>query len=163
MMRIDLAAQIGIGALVRRGDQQHAIGRQQPREAVEHAFLLLHMFQRLEADDQIEAGIVERIQRSRVAAFKAQVDRDVARACVRDCCIGNIHADHVQRDLRQQRAAVAFAAGCIEDAPPLGQLMRERIAMPMFVGDFAHAFRRIAFAGEWKDWDCTLAHGFILL
>src|SRR5690606_36249564 len=72
----------------------------------------------------------------------------VARACVRDGCRVDVDADDIGGHLREQRRAVAFAAGRIEHAPTGGEAAREGVAMPVFVPNLAHAFGREAFASE---------------
>src|SRR5207248_11647999 len=55
-----------------------------------------------------------------------------------------------RRFTRDQRAAIAFAAGRIQHAPSARDLGNDAIAMPVLVPDRTTAFRREAFPGKYE-------------
>ncbi len=80
-------------------------------------------------------------------------EREVRRACSagRACAIAvgrHVDADHARRALRQQVAAVAFAARRVEHALAGGERRDGGVAMPVLVPDRAAHFRQEALAGE---------------
>ncbi len=147
-----MVARLRVLDRIRRRQHQHAIGAEHARQLREHAGLVGggQVLDRLERHGDVHAGVRER-QRGGRALHEAEVRASgVGVARVRDRLGGNVHADHRRRDAGEQRAAVAFAARHVEHAPPRAQRPRERVAVPVLVGDLAGDAGHEALAGEFE-------------
>ena len=69
---------------------------------------------------------------------------------MRDRCGVDIHTGNAAGDFAQQRTAVSFAAGGVEDAASGYESAREKIAVPVLIRDLALGSRHESFAGEFE-------------
>ena len=67
---------------------------------------------------------------------------------MRDRRTVDVHAGHLARDGREQRAAVALAARCVEHALPGRVAARERVPVDVLVDDLAPDAGDEALAGK---------------
>src|SRR5207247_7229771 len=82
---------------------------------------------------------------------KAQIAATcIVRACMSNRCSVYIDADDIRCRLAQQRTAVTFAARDIKNATSGNEPSREKIPVPVFMGDFAFGARHETLAGEWE-------------
>ena len=153
---VDVVAFIAVGALVRRGDDDDAVGCKHAGELGQHPRLVgvAQMFDGFKRDDDVDRGVGQR-QRS-AGALDETHPRAVAVACsrVRDGGRIDVDPDRGCCRLAEQRGAVAFAAGGIEHALARDVATREGVAMPVLVGDLAGTRRQESLTRE-----CKLGHG----
>ena len=110
--------------------------------------LRLDVLERLERQHEVEALVAE-LQPGRVALAETRVrQQPVSQARMADRFGADVDAGHRSGDWRDDRRAVALAAGDVEHALARGDLARECVAMYVFVPDLAHAFGRESFSGE---------------
>jgi hypothetical protein len=104
---------------------------------------------RLERDDEVDAARSDRNRRDGRLGER-EVSRRIGRTRVRDRRAVDVHADDVDRHLREKRAAVALSAGRVEHAPSRREPPRERVAMHVLVDDLAGDAGDEPFAGEFE-------------
>ena len=110
----------------------------------------VEVLDRLEGHDGVDAGVGQR-QRSRGAFDEPQVrQRDHRIARMRDRRRIHVDAHDACRARRQQRAAVALAAGDVSDPATGDEVARERIAMPMLLRNLALDAGHEALTGEFE-------------
>jgi hypothetical protein len=148
--RIHVAARFRVLGPVRRRQHQHAVGGQHARELREHARLVgrIEVLDRLERDDHVDAGVRQRQLGGRALHERQVADRPVGLARMRDRRLVDVDAGHLAGDGREQRAAVAFAAGGVQHALPVRVSARVRIAVDVLVDDLAPDAGDEALAGE---------------
>ena len=148
--RVHVAARFRVLGPVRRGQHDEPPGSEDARELLQHRRLVgrVEMLDRLERDDEVDAGVLER-KRGRRSFDEAQAGhRGVGGARVRDGRRVDVDPDDLAGRAREKRGAVALAAGRVEHAPPGGEARRERVAVDVLVDDLpAHAGDE-ALAGE---------------
>ena len=111
------------------------------------------MFDGFERNNDVDGGVGQRqigagaLEKTHTGTFAVSSVRVRDRRCV------DIDTDDGRRRLAQQGSAVTLAAGRVKDALASDEATRERIAMPMLVGDFASAAGKEALAGE-----CEVSH-----
>jgi hypothetical protein len=106
---IHVAARFGVFGTVGRREHQHAVVGQHARELGEHARLVgrVEVLDRLERDDDVDAGVGQRQLGGRALHERQVADRPVGLARMRDRRTVDVDAGHLARDGREQRAAVA--------------------------------------------------------
>ena len=127
-------------------------GRSTPRELGQHPRLIgrLQVLDRLERHDDVDTCVGQRQLGGR--AFD-EFDIGVpgvrrARVCKRPCV--DVDAGHVNGGVGEQRTAIPLATRHIQHASARDERARERVAMPVLVGNFAGGARHVAFAGEFE-------------
>ena len=128
------------------GQQQEALRAQHAAEFAQQLLLGRQVLEGLEGHHPVEAAVFEG-QPGAVGDLECEVCRPaVAPAGVLDGLGGGVDAGDGGRGARQQGAAVALAAGGVENLRAGGELGGKRVAVKVLVPDLALAFRREAFA-----------------
>ncbi len=104
---------------------------------------------RLEGDDDIDRGVLER-DAARVADAEGEVIAPVVGGGMRHDIGGELHADDAGGHLRQQRGAVAFPGGDVEHLPAAAEMPRQQVPVQMLHLGLPAELGRQALAGEGK-------------
>jgi hypothetical protein len=145
-MVLDAAALVVNGAIRRRNDQD-AVRREHAAKFREHLLLLAQVLDGLERHDEIDARGGQR-QLGHRADGEPQIGLRVALLRMGDGVRGDVHTCHRGRVMREQIAAVAFAARCVEHALAGRQRRHGGIAVPVLVPDRSAHVRHEPLAGE---------------
>ena len=108
------------------------------------------MLDGLERNDRVDAGRRKREGRG-AALGKAKVRAIQVRfGRMRDRRLIDVDADDALGNLAEQRAAITFAAGDVEDTLAGDKAARESVAVPVLMRDLAFCSRHKSFAGEFQ-------------
>ncbi len=142
------AALVGVLDLVRARQDDEAARPQHAADFVEKRFLRRDVLDRLERHDRIEAGIGKRQPRAVGLAEFEIGDRGIMRARMCEGGRRDVGAGDVSRGAREERAAIALAAGDVEHLEAADEIRGEMVAMPMLVPDLAFGAGNETLAGE---------------
>ena len=144
MIRIPIVRTRSVFVAIRRGDDEQSIRSQHAADFREHRIVLREVLQRLEAGDDIH-GCIRQRQRRGGAMQVAEIWRAVFRGCGGDRGVIHIHTHDAVSQLREQRTAVAFAAGDIEHVAFGNEVARECVAVQVLDGGAVHTARLESF------------------
>src|SRR3954454_801239 len=104
-----------IGVAVWRGDDKDTLRLENALELAPEASLVLNVLDRLEAHHYVDRGILD-WDGGRICGHEGEVRSLVTGGCRQDGLSIDIDAEDAVGDLSKEVAAVAFAAGYVEDS-----------------------------------------------
>src|SRR5262249_41269315 len=129
--RVRLAGSLCVDIAVGRGQEEHTVRGQDALDDIEHAVVVLHMLDGLQAGDHVEGAARERFPIYHGALDEREIATAIRSPAVLDREGVDVHSHHLGRSLRQDGRAKALTACQVHHPLSCYELRTEVIAMQM--------------------------------